>query len=48
LWTWGKNNFGQLGLNDTANKSSPVQIGTNTNWSDITNGAYGTLAVTTN
>ena len=28
LWTWGSNNYGQLGLNENgpSNKSSPVQI----------------------
>jgi alpha-tubulin suppressor-like RCC1 family protein len=33
LWSWGQNNFGQLGLSDTDNRSSPVQIGTLSNWS---------------
>jgi alpha-tubulin suppressor-like RCC1 family protein len=33
LWTWGQNNFGQLGLNDRVYRSSPVQVGTGTNWS---------------
>jgi alpha-tubulin suppressor-like RCC1 family protein len=30
LYTWGLNSIGQLGLNDTINRSSPVQIGQNT------------------
>jgi alpha-tubulin suppressor-like RCC1 family protein len=34
LWAWGNNQFGQLGLGDTTNRSSPVQIGSDTNWSD--------------
>ena len=36
LWTWGTGRYGNLGLNtqgDSASKSSPTQIGTNTNWS---------------
>ena len=39
LWTWGNNQSGQLGLNqaygpgDKKNRSSPAQIGTDTNWS---------------
>jgi alpha-tubulin suppressor-like RCC1 family protein len=38
LWTWGGNNYGQLGLNDTTNRSSPVQIyGGGTNWSNNPN-----------
>jgi alpha-tubulin suppressor-like RCC1 family protein len=26
VWAWGLNNYGQLGLGDTANRSTPVQI----------------------
>ena len=26
LWTWGRNNDGQLGLNDKVDRSSPTQI----------------------
>ena len=32
-WTWGLNSNGQLGVNDKTNRSSPVQIGTDTTWS---------------
>jgi alpha-tubulin suppressor-like RCC1 family protein len=32
LWAVGKNNYGQLGDGTTVNKSSPVQIGSLTNW----------------
>ena len=41
LWTWGKNNGGQLGLNqndDVGNpsgRSSPTQVGTQTDWESI-------------
>ena len=34
LWVTGQNNIGQLGLNSTVRYSSPVQMGTDTNWSD--------------
>ena len=38
LFGWGYNDLGQLGLNDTINRSSPTQIGADTNWSKISIG----------
>jgi len=48
LWSWGRNFLGQLGLNQGPgspayspyenSKSSPTQIGTNTNWGNVWNG----------
>lgn len=35
LWAWGNNADGQLGQGNTTNRSSPVQIGSNTNWAVI-------------
>ena len=35
LWAWGANTIGQLGLGDTIFRSSPVQVGTATNWAKI-------------
>ena len=32
LWAWGLNGAGCLGLNDTAHRSSPTQVGTDTTW----------------
>jgi alpha-tubulin suppressor-like RCC1 family protein len=32
LFTWGYNNRGQLGLNNTTSYSSPVQVGAATTW----------------
>ena len=26
MWVWGQNHVGQLGLNDTTERSSPTQI----------------------
>ena len=46
LWSWGRNNLGQLGKNDLISRSSPVQIGSLTNWTNIAVGKDGTcLAV---
>ena len=38
LWTWGRNSSGQLGLGDTDNRSSPVQVGALTTWSKVVGG----------
>lgn len=35
LWTWGNNSNGGLGLGDTVNRSSPVQVGSYTNWKSV-------------
>ena len=48
LWSWGTGNldYGLLGLNDTVNYSSPMQVGTDTNWSEPlsdTGGSAGAL-----
>ena len=32
LWAWGSNLFGRLGDNTAIYRSSPVQIGSDTNW----------------
>ena len=39
LWIWGNNSYGQLGLGDTIDRSSPVQIGSLTNWYTVSSGA---------
>jgi len=44
LFTWGSNSEGSLGTNAPApsNQSSPIQIGTDSNWSDLSKGGdYG-------
>jgi alpha-tubulin suppressor-like RCC1 family protein len=38
LWSWGFNSQGQLGLDDTVHRSSPVQIGSSANWKKISDG----------
>ena len=35
LWSCGYNTMGALGQNDTTNRSSPVQIGSGTDWSGV-------------
>ena len=43
LWAWGYNNAGQLGLNNKTSYSSPVQVGTSTDWGVIANGGRGAI-----
>ena len=47
LWAWGNNANGQLGLGDTVNRSSPVQVGTLSNWSAAETGQGNSIAVKT-
>lgn len=50
LYSWGTNLWGQLGLNDTVDRSSPTQVGALTNWSIVAKGGWGqhNLAIKTN
>ncbi len=45
LWAWGENTQGQLGLNDTLPRSSPIQIGTNS-WISVSTYSDATYAAT--
>ncbi len=57
LWAWGRNSIslsfpttvvsGQLGDGTIVDKSSPVQIGTLTNWKQVSGGADHSLAIKT-
>jgi len=47
LWTWGRNNFGHLGLSDIVTRSSPTQVGVLTNWSNVSMGLYNIIATKT-
>ena len=48
LFSWGRNNAGQLGLGNTTNRSSPNQVGSLTNWLNIAGGySSWSLAVKT-
>lgn len=49
LWVWGSNNAGRLGLNDSlVGRSSPIQVGTTTDWKNIQTAAYSCLAIKKN
>jgi alpha-tubulin suppressor-like RCC1 family protein len=47
LWAWGRNNLGQLGDGTGVNKSSPIQVGALTTWSQIAAGAFHNAAIKT-
>jgi len=44
MWAWGQSNYGQLSQNDTISHSSPVQIGSDTDWSHIAGQYAGAMA----
>jgi alpha-tubulin suppressor-like RCC1 family protein len=51
LWSWGGGTSGELGLNiggSYSNRSSPIQVGSDTNWSKISAGESIVLAIKTN
>ncbi len=48
LWLWGRNNYGQLGLGDRVYRSSPVQIGSGTDWNLVSFGYKNCAAIKTN
>jgi len=49
LWAWGSNEYGRLGLNISylAFRSSPVQVGALTTWSQVVAGGEFTAAIKT-
>jgi alpha-tubulin suppressor-like RCC1 family protein len=49
LWTWGFNNTGQLGqsIAPDSHRSSPIQVGTETNWNLVAAGQYNDMATKT-
>ena len=47
LWAWGANNRGQLGLGDKADRNTPTQVGTDSDWSSVAIGAFHSVATRT-
>tara|TARA_B100001250_G_scaffold398583_1_gene407003 strand:- start:54 stop:1238 length:1185 start_codon:yes stop_codon:yes gene_type:complete len=45
IWTWGPDAEGNLGLNDQIPRSSPIQIGSGTDWTSIAAGTNSAMAV---
>jgi hypothetical protein len=48
LYAWGRNNSGVLGLGDTTQRTSPVQVGTDTDWLEAGCTSGGGMAIKTN
>jgi len=49
LWTWGRNNYGQLGNNTNINKSSPIQtVAGGSDWQSVAGGRRYFAAIKTN
>ena len=49
LWSWGKNQYGSTGVPSigTGERSSPVQVGSDTTWKHASAGSFGQLAIKT-
>jgi alpha-tubulin suppressor-like RCC1 family protein len=48
LWVWGQNGFGNLGINDTNNRCTPVTTSAGgANWKQVTSGSQFTAAIKT-
>jgi len=52
LWTWGSNRHGTLGTSELSDgsltRSSPVQVGLDSDWADVSVGGYHALALKSN
>jgi alpha-tubulin suppressor-like RCC1 family protein len=48
LWCWGDNSEGQLGINDTTDRSVPTRVsGEQRGWSEVSVGSWHTCALRT-
>jgi alpha-tubulin suppressor-like RCC1 family protein len=47
LWGWGDNGYGQLGDGTATSRTTPVQIGSDTNWAKVAAGNIHTMAIKT-
>ena len=47
LFAWGDNQYGQLGLGNQTNYSSPKQVGSLSTWTTVACGGLFTLAIKT-
>jgi alpha-tubulin suppressor-like RCC1 family protein len=45
LWSWGSNQYGQLGLGDTTKRSSPTQVGALTTWQACFSGQWTSFGI---
>jgi alpha-tubulin suppressor-like RCC1 family protein len=45
LWSWGRNDFGQLGLGNYDDKNIPTQIGTASDWAYVSAGGRQSYAI---
>ena len=49
LWSWGNNEYGELGQNNKTDYSSPKQVGTDTTWANVGKGGlFSAAAIKTN
>jgi alpha-tubulin suppressor-like RCC1 family protein len=48
LWSWGQNNYGQLGLGYTSPKNTPTQVGNQTDWVSIAGGLSYSIGLKSN
>ena len=47
LWSWGHNSRAILGQNDRVNRSSPVQVGSDTQWNNVKSTNYNAIGTKT-